>query len=345
MSPTILITGGCGFIGTNSSAHYLKRGFKVVAFDNLFRTGAKENLEWLQKQNGDFIFINGDIRKDSQILDAFRKYKPAFILHLAAQVTMVTSITNPREDFELNALGTFNVLEAMRLTQSKAPAIYSSTNKVMGELLNIAVVEEQKRYIYKDIKGINENFPLDFHGPYGCSKGCGDQYFIDYARIFDLNTIVFRQSGIYGPHQFGIEEQGWLAWFCNALLFNKPVTIFGDGKQVRDVLFVQDLINAYEAAFNNIDKTKGKAYNIGGSDYSLSIWELFEILEHFSGKKFDYKLGPWRPGDQKVFISDISRARTDFGWSPKISPIEGVKYLYDWINQNQQVIKKAGVFK
>ena len=345
MSQTILITGGCGFIGTNVSLHYLKKGFKVVAFDNLFRTGARENQEWLKQQNGDFIFIKGDIREAGQILKVFSEYNPDFVLHLAAQVTMVTSLTNPREDFEINALGTFNLLEAMRLTQSKSPAIYTSTNKVMGELLSIPVIEEKKRYTYKDIKGINESFPLDFHGPYGCSKGCGDQYFIDYSRIFGLKTIVFRQSGIYGPHQFGIEEQGWLAWFCNALLFDKPVTIFGDGKQVRDVLYVQDLINAYEAAFKNIDKTMGKPYNIGGADYSLSIWELFEILEKLSGKKFDYKFGSWRPGDQKIYISDISRARNDFGWSPTISPVDGVKKLYDWIYQNQQIIKKAGVFK
>jgi CDP-paratose 2-epimerase len=345
MSKTILITGGCGFIGTNTACHYLKKGFKVVAFDNLSRTGAKENLEYLQQQNGDFIFTKGDIRKADQILKALSECKPDFVLHLAAQVTMVTSITNPREDFEINALGTFNILEAMRLTQTNAVAIYSSTNKVLGELLKIPVIEEEKRYTYKMIKGINESFPLDFHGPYGCSKGCGDQYFIDYSRIFGLKTIVFRQSGIYGPHQFGIEEQGWLAWFCNALLFDKPVTIFGDGKQVRDVLYVQDLINAYEAAFQNVDRTVGKAYNIGGADYSLSIWELFGILEKLSGKKFNFKFGSWRPGDQKIFISDISRAKNDFGWSPKTSPQDGVKKLYDWIYQNKTLIQQSGVFK
>jgi CDP-paratose 2-epimerase len=255
-------------------------------------------------------------------------------------------VENPREDFEINALGTFNVLEAMRKIKSKASAIYSSTNKVMGDLAYIPIVEKTKRYDYKDIKGVDENFPLDFHGPYGCSKGCGDQYFIDYARIFGLNTIVFRQSGIYGPHQFGIEEQGWLAWFCNALLFDKPVTIFGNGKQVRDVLYIGDLLRAYDLAFKNIRKTWGKAYNIGGGPkFSLSIWELFEILEKFSGKKFKYKFGSWRPGDQKIYISDISKAKKDFGWSPTISPKEGVKKLYNWISQNKNLIKKAGVFR
>lgn len=346
MLKNILITGGAGFIGTNATIYYLKKGYKVIVYDNLSRVGAKENLNWLRKQDGDFVFIKGDVRNDKKLLETFKRYKLDLVLHLAAQVTMVTSLEDPREDFEINALGTFNVLETMRKTKSKAAAIYSSTNKVMGELLYLPIVEKEKRYVYKKIKGVNESFPLDFHGPYGCSKGCGDQYVIDYSRIFGLKTVVFRQSGIYGPHQFGIEEQGWLAWFCNALLFEKPVTIFGDGKQVRDVLYVDDLLRAYDLAFKNIKKTRGKAYNIGGGPhFSLSIWELFEILEKLTGKKFNYKFGPWRPGDQKVYISDISKAKKDFGWQPKNSPKEGIKRLYDWICQNKDLIKKSGVFK
>jgi len=346
MPQTILITGGCGFIGTNSASYYLDKGYRVVAFDNLSRVGAKENLEWLGGQPGEFIFAEGDIRDAGLVLDVVKQYKPDFILHLAAQVTMVTSLTNPREDFEVNALGTFNLLEALRIAGCKAPAIYSSTNKVMGELLSVPVVESAERYAYRDIAGIDETFPLDFHGPYGCSKGCGDQYFLDYARVFGLNTIVFRQSGIYGPHQFGIEEQGWLAWFCNALLFGKTVTIYGDGKQVRDVLYVDDLIMAYDAALHNAGKARGKAYNIGGgADYTLSIWELFHILTKLSGREFDYSFGPWRQGDQKVYISDISRANRDFGWLPMISPAEGVRRLYNWIRENQSIVAKAGVFK
>ncbi|MFH1509725.1 MAG: SDR family NAD(P)-dependent oxidoreductase [Candidatus Nealsonbacteria bacterium] len=346
MTKTILITGGCGFIGTNAAKHYIKKNYKVISFDNLSRPGAKQNLSWLKKQGGNFIFEKGDIRNDKKLLEIFKKYKPNLVLHLAAQVTMVTSVKNPKEDFEINALGTFNVLEAMRKTKSKAAALYSSTNKVMGELLYLPVIEKEKRYIYKNIDGIDESFPLDFHGPYGCSKGCGDQYFIDYSRIFGLNTIVFRQSGIYGPHQFGIEEQGWLAWFCNALLFDKPVTIFGTGKQVRDVLYVDDVIRAYDLAFKNIKKTKGKAYNIGGGkNFSLSLWELFEIFKKITGKNFNYKFGPWRAGDQKVYISNINKAKKDFDWFPTISPKEGVKKLYDWINQNKNIIEKAGVFK
>ena len=342
---TCLITGGCGFIGANATSYYLKKGYKVIAFDNLSRKGAKENLKWLKKQKGKFIFVKGDIRNDKKLLETFKKYKPNLVLALAAQTTMVTSVTNPREDFEINALGHFNTLEAMRKGSPKASLLFSSTNKVMGALDNIPVIEKKKRYVFKNIKAISEKYPLDFCGPYGCSKGAGDQYTIDYARIYGLNTIVFRQSGIYGLHQFGIEEQGWLAWFCNALLFDKPVTIFGNGKQVRDVLYIDDLLRAFDLTFKNIKKTRGKAYTIGGGPkFSLSIWELFEILEKLSGKKFDYKFGPWRPGDQKIYISDIDSARRDFGWQPTISPQKGLEKLYHWVYQNKTLIEKAGVF-
>ena len=346
MSKKVLITGGAGFIGTNAASYYLKKGYKIIVYDNLSRAGAKQNLDWLKNQKGNFIFIKGDIRNDKKLLETFKKYKPDIVLHLAAQTTMVTSVTNPREDFEINAFGTFNVLEAMRKESPKASLLYSSTNKVYGEMTDVPVVEKKKRYSYKNIKGIDEKYPLDFCGPYGNSKGTGDQYTIDYARIYGLNTIVFRQSGIYGPNQFGIEEQGWLAWFCNALLFNKPVTIFGDGKQVRDVLYIDDLISAYDLALRNIKKTRGKVYNIGGGlKFSLSIWELFEILETVSGKKFNYKFSSWRPGDQKIYISDIRKIKKELGWQPKISPKEGVEKLFNWISQNKTLIKKAGVFK
>ena len=341
---TILITGGCGFIGTNAAEYYLKKGFKVVVFDNLSRVGAKENLKYLKTKKG-MVFIKGDIRNSRQIESAFKKYKPDYVLHLAAQVTMVTSVQKPREDFEVNALGTFNVLEALRKEAPEAALLYTSTNKVYGEMRDLETTEKEKRYEYSNFKGIDENRPLDFHGPYGCSKGTGDQYTIDWARIYGLKTVVFRQSGIYGPHQFGIEEQGWLAWFVNALLFDKPVTIYGDGKQVRDVLYVDDVLEAYDKALMNINETRGKAFNIGGgNDYSLSIWELFEILEKLSDKKFKYNFGDWRPGDQKAYISDITKAKNSFDWSPKVSPKEGVEKLYAWIDQNKEAVLKAGVF-
>jgi len=343
---TVLITGGCGFIGANSAVYFAKeKKYKVVVYDNLSRAGSKQNLNWLKNQC-DFVFIKGNIRDFKKLSNVFKKYKPDLILHLAAQVTMVTSVENPREDFEINAVGTFNVLEAMRKYSPKGILIYSSTNKVYGEMKSIEVIEKEKRYEYKKIKGISENQPIDPHGPYGCSKYAGDSYTIDYARIYGLNTIVFRQSAIYGPHQFGIEEQGWIAWFCNNLVFDKKVTIYGDGKQVRDVLYVDDLIKAYDLAAKSIKKTMGQVYNIGGGpNFSLSILELFEILERFTGKKFQYSLDPWRPGDQKVYISDITKIRKDFGWQPSISPEEGVKRLYAWIVKNKNLIKKSGVFK
>jgi len=340
---TILITGGCGFIGTNAADYWLKKGYKVVVFDNLSRIGAKENLKWLKTQKN-LVFVKGDIRIPKEIETAFKKYKPELILHLAAQVTMVTSVKNPRQDFEINALGTFNVLEALRKEAPEAALLYTSTNKVYGEMTDLEVVEKETRYEYKNIKGISETRGLDFHGPYGCSKGTGDQYTIDWSRIYNLKTVVFRQSGIYGPHQFGIEEQGWLAWFVNAILFDKPVTLYGDGKQVRDILYIDDLLKAYDLALTNIQKTKGKAYNIGGASFSLSIWELFEILEKLANKKFKYSFGDWRPGDQKAYISDISKAQKDFNWSPSISPKEGVEKLYSWILKNKAAVKRAGVF-
>lgn len=341
---TILITGGCGFIGSNAGDYYAKKGYRVVVYDNLSRVGAGENLKWL-KRNKNIIVIKGDIRNSSKVAWAFRKYRPGKVLHLAAQVTMVTSVKEPREDFEINALGTFNVLEALRLEAPEAALLYSSTNKVYGEMTDIEVVEKEKRYEYKNTEGIDEKSPLDFHGPYGCSKGTGDQYTIDWARIYGLKTVVFRQSGIYGPHQFGIEEQGWLAWFVNALLFDKPVTLYGDGKQVRDVLYIDDLLNAYDSALENIKETRGKAFNVGGGNkFSLSIWELFEILEKLSNKKFKYTFSDWRPGDQKVYISNISKAKNTFGWSPKTSSNEGVERLYKWISENKSAILRAGVF-
>jgi CDP-paratose 2-epimerase len=242
-------------------------------------------------------------------------------------------------------LGTFNVLEALRKETPEAALLYTSTNKVYGAMDDLEVIEKEKRYEYKNSKGISEQRHLDFHGPYGCSKGTGDQYTIDWARIYGLKTVVFRQSGIYGPHQFGIEEQGWLAWLVNAILFDKPITIYGDGKQVRDVLFIDDLLAAYDAALTNIKETRGKAYNVGGgSEFSLSIWELFEILEKLSGKKFKYSFSDWRPGDQRVYISDITKANQEFGWLPKTSAKDGVEKLYSWIEKNQNAIMRAGVF-
>ncbi len=342
---TILITGGCGFIGANTAEYYLtKKGYKVVVLDNLSRVGSKYNLQWLKKINGNFVFRKIDIRDYKSLLVIFEEVKPDLILHLAGQTTVTGSMVNPREDFEINAVGTFNVLEALRNGAPKATLIYSSTNKVMGELADMPIREEKNKYSFKNIKGISEKQPLDFCSPYGCSKGCGDQYVLDYARIYKLNTVVFRQSCIYGSRQFGIEGQGWLAWLMSSLIFDQAVSLYGTGKQVRDILHVRDLISAFDLAFKNIKITKGKAYTIGGGpNFSVSILEFFEILENISGKKFNYKMKPWRLVDQKVYISDVSSASKDFNWIPKVSPKEGIKDMYDWVLQNKQLIDKSGI--
>jgi len=219
--------------------------------------------------------------------------------------------------------------------------IYSSTNKVMGNLEYVPIIEKQERYIYKNIKNISEKYQLNFHSPYGCSKGCGDQYVTDYAKVFNLNTVVFRQSCIYGPNQFGMEEQGWLAWFIISSLFNKEITIFGNGKQVRDVLYVDDLIDAYDLAFVNINKTKGKIYNIGGGiEFNLSLLESLKIIGNIVGKNLKYNLSSWRTADQKVYISDVALAKKDFGWYPKVSPKDGLKKLYKWVEENKTIFNK-----
>lgn len=342
----ILITGGCGFIGANSTEYYLKKDYKVIALDDLSRIGSEQNLEWLKSIKNNFIFEKVDIRNYGSLVGVFKKYKPNLILHLAGQTTVTGSIENPREDFEINALGTFNVLEVVRNFTPKASLIYSSTNKVMGELANIPIQEEKSRYSFKNLKGISEKQPLDFCSPYGCSKGCGDQYVLDYARIYKLNTVVFRQSCIYGSRQFGTEGQGWLAWIMSSLIFNNPLNLYGNGKQVRDVLHIDDLMNAFDLAFTNIKKTKGKAYTVGGGFRSaVSILEFFKILENISGKKIIYRIKPWRLADQKVYISDISSAKRDFGWIPQITPAEGIKNMYEWILQNEHLIGRSGVFK
>jgi CDP-paratose 2-epimerase len=344
--PKILITGGCGFIGANATEYYLNKDYQVLALDNLSRVGSEQNLKWLKTLEGRFIFKRIDIRNYISLAKVFKEFKPDLILHLAAQTTVTGSIINPREDFDINALGTFNVLEAMRNEIPEVSLIYSSTNKVMGELADIPIREEKSKYVFKNIKGISEKQPLDFCSPYGCSKGCGDQYVLDYSRIYKLNTVVFRQSCIYGSRQFGVEGQGWLAWLISSVIFNHSINVYGTGKQVRDVLHVADLINAFDLAFKNIKKTKGKVYTIGGGIKSaVSILEFFEILEDISGKKFVYKIKPWRLADQKVYISDISSAKRDFGWVPQITPTEGIRSMYKWILQNKNLINKSGVFK
>lgn len=339
-----LVVGGAGFIGCNAANRLLQEGYQVVVVDNLSRKGTSENLRWLQEQPGKLTFVQTDIRHFDQVQKVFKAHPNCeLVLHLAAQVAVTTSVSNPREDFETNALGTFNVLEAIRLSPSEPTLIYSSTNKVYGGLEQIGVEERETRYVYRDLAlGINEDCPLDFHTPYGCSKGAADQYVRDYARIYGLRTVAFRQSCIYGPRQFGVEDQGWVAWFVIACQLGKPITIYGNGKQVRDALNVADVVEAYLAAARRIDVTAGKAYNIGGGpNNTLSVWAEFgPILESLCGKKLPVQHADWRPGDQEVFICDISNAKRDFGWEPRISLTDGIEQLYRWVEENQELIKK-----
>ena len=337
-----LIIGGAGFIGSNLADYLAKNKNQVVVLDNLSRKGAEKNLDWLLSNYHQRIrFVKADIRCDSKVLNREVSWADV-VFHLGAQVAVTTSVENPREDFEINALGSFNVLESARKTKNPPILIYSSTNKVYGGMDDIKVVEKKNRYEYANLPyGVSEEQPLDFHSPYGCSKGTGDQYFRDYARIYNLPTIVFRQSCIYGPRQFGVEDQGWIAWFIIAVILGKPITIYGNGKQVRDVLYIDDLINAYLLAIKNIKKTRGQIYNIGGGmKFSMAIWEEFApILEKLLGREIKVSYSNWRPGDQPIYISDIRKARRDFGWQPKFDHKEGIRKLFGWVKNNKELFK------
>jgi CDP-paratose 2-epimerase len=330
----ILITGGAGFIGWNWARRLVRAGHTVTVFDNLSRHGTTANLEWLKDQ-GDFNFVRGDVRDAVAIAEAAHEQNA--IYHLAGQVAVTTSVANPREDFEINALGTFNVLEAARLSITQPLVVYASTNKVYGGMEDVRVSEGPTRYWYTDLPcGMPETQPLDFHSPYGCSKGAGDQYVRDYARIYGLRTVVFRQSCIYGLRQFGVEDQGWLAHFVIAAAKRRSINVYGDGKQVRDILWIDDLLNAYECALTDPDKVTGEIFNVGGGpQFTLAIWtELQPLLETLAGRRIEVQHGDWRPGDQKVYISDIQKATSKLGWQPRVSPEQGIRQLWAWVNAN-----------
>lgn len=352
-----LIIGGAGFIGCNAAKKFMERGDEVIIFDNLSRKGTQSNVEWL-KENSRPVVVSGDIRNYEKVKRVFRENKNIdVVMHLAAQVAVTTSVLRPREDFEINALGTFNVLDAIRevyglrgntdepcrVSEDAPMVIYSSTNKVYGGMEDVEVIERNGRYEYKDLTfGVSENRLLDFHSPYGCSKGAADQYVIDYSRIYGLKTVSFRQSCIYGYRQFGVEDQGWVAWFTIASALDKPITIYGDGKQVRDVLFIDDLVDAYIKAIENIDKINGKAFNLGGGPKNqLSLLELIALLENLAGKKIKHSFDNWRPGDQRVFICDIRLAERDLGWEPTTNPEDGVKKLYNWVTTNKELFQEG----
>ncbi|MFN8445491.1 MAG: GDP-mannose 4,6-dehydratase [Caldilineaceae bacterium] len=337
-SEKILITGGAGFIGSNLANRLLAQGHQITIFDNLSRSGCERNLGWLREKYGESAFklVKADLADYPALQTAAEGAQR--IYHLAGQVAVTTSVKDPRSDFQANALGTFNALEAARTAGDNPIFFYSSTNKVYGGMEEVRIAEHETRYMYVDLPlGIPETQLLDFHSPYGCSKGAGDQYVRDYNRIYGLRTVVARQSCIYGYRQFGIEDQGWLAWFTIAALKGRPISIYGNGKQVRDALFVEDLIDAYELFVQKIDKAAGQIYNIGGGiENTISVWcEFGPKLERLMGKCIPVTYGDWRPGDQPVYISDTSKAKRELDWSPKVSVDEGIERMYNWIRDNQ----------
>ena len=340
----LLITGGCGFLGSNLAADALDRGDELMLFDNLYRSGSLENLAWLQNQ-GSFAFEHGDIRNPNDIAQVIKSFMPDLIFHLAGQVAMTTSIANPRMDFEVNVIGSHNLLEAVRIYAPMATVVYSSTNKVYGDLNQFTYRETETRFeCIERTNGFDENTPLEFHSPYGCSKGAADQYMLDYARIFDLKTVVFRHSSMYGGRQFATYDQGWVGWFCQKAIETKngtidvPFTVSGSGKQVRDVLHSEDMKRLYFAAHTNIDRAKGHAFNIGGGMVnSLSLLELFSLLEAITGVELNYTKIPVRESDQKIFVADISKAKEFFNWKPEVVPNEGISQMVQWITSESRL--------
>ncbi len=336
----ILITGGAGFIGSNLARRLLTRGHEVTIFDNLSRPRTQHNLTWLQEcaagAPGELAFTQADVRDAEAIAAAARDVDAIF--HLASQVAVTTSVQDPRTDFEINALGTFNVLEAARVSPRRPAVLYASTNKVYGGMEDLPIVEEATRYRYRDLPhGVPETQPLDFHSPYGCSKGAGDQYVRDYHRIYGLPTVVFRQSAIYGPRQFGVEDQGWAAHFVIAAQTGRPISIYGDGKQVRDMLYIDDLIDLYELALARLDVSAGKIYNVGGGPgNTLSIWAEFQpLLSRLAGRTIEpARYGNWRPGDQPVCVLDIRKVEGELGWRPRVGLDEGMERLWRWVGEN-----------
>lgn len=327
-----LITGGCGFLGSNIASHLLKQNEEVIIFDNLYRVGSIDNLAWL-RSTGNFKFIHSDIRNTNDVERVIKDIKPDVIFHLAGQVAMTTSISDPRMDFEVNVIGTFNLLNAVRLYSPESIVIYSSTNKVYGDLEQYIYRETNTRYIcVEKPDGFDESIPLDFHSPYGCSKGAADQYMLDFYRIYGIKTVVFRHSSMYGGRQFATYDQGWVGWFVQKAIeikkgiLKEPLTISGNGKQVRDLLYASDCVDLYLKSVEKIEYIKGQVFNIGGGiENSSSLLELFSVLETELDIKMTYIKLPPRESDQKVFVADISKAKELIGWEPKVSKEEGIR--------------------
>jgi CDP-paratose 2-epimerase len=349
MERCILITGGAGFIGANLAHRLASQGNDVLLLDNLSREGVRRNVEWLQSRHGGRVrLLTGDVRSPETLARAVRQAEQVF--HFAAQVAVTTSLTDARLDFETNALGTFNLLQALRAEDRPIPLLYTSTNKVYGALQGVEMVRHARRWRPSDeallASGINESRSLDFHSPYGCSKGAADQYVLDHARCFGMPATVFRMSCIYGPHQFGTEDQGWVAHFLIRALAREPITIYGDGYQVRDILFVEDLVDAFLLAMRNIDRISGTAFNIGGGVHNtVSLAELLDLMGELLPSRAVLFHEAARTGDQLYYVSDTRRFESATGWRPRVGVQEGIRRLFAWLGANRAVpvAEHAGV--
>jgi CDP-paratose 2-epimerase len=346
MTKRILVTGGAGFVGSNLTNNLLTDGFHVTVFDALVRPGSQENLAWLRQRSNHLHVVKGDVRDFKAVKDAVADVD--IIYHLAGQVAVTSSVSDPRYDFETNALGTLNVLEAAREGGRQPIIVFTSTNKVYGGMEDVPVVEGHSRYRFTECPyGISEAQPLDLHSPYGCSKGAADQYVRDYGRIYDLPTVVFRMSCIYGPRQFGTEDQGWLAHFIISVLTRRSITIYGNGKQVRDVLFVDDLVRALRLATERIGRAAGEVFNIGGGpSNTISVWAEFgQLVAELAGRDPSVNFDNRRPGDQPCYVSDIRKAHELLDWRPLIDKEMGVRRFWEWASSNLDILKRSKVIR
>jgi CDP-paratose 2-epimerase len=339
----VLITGGSGFIGSNLAAAMLAAGKSVEIFDNLSRPGVESNLRWLHEQFPERLKVTvADVRDPNALRTSVSRAEQVF--HFAAQVSVTRSIEQPFEDFEINAGGTMNLLEAMRSLRNPPPLVFASTKKVYGQLEGISLRENKTRYEPTEhslrVKGIDEKQSLEFHSPYGCSKGAADQYILDSVRTFDLPAVVFRMSCIYGPRQYGTEDQGWVAHFLIRANKGERITLYGDGKQVRDILFIDDLVRAFVAAQANMPRIRGQVFNIGGgAAHSVSLLELIDRIHEMSGERPRVDFGEWRLGDQRYYVSNTNKFRDITGWHPKVGVREGLRQLQDWLREQAAPIR------
>ena len=345
----IIITGGAGMVGSHCAEYFANKKHKVVVIDNLMRStifGSKEksveyNWHYL-KSIKNVKLIKEDVRNFKRMQQIFKQEKPDAVIHTAGQPGVKYSLDNPFDDYSINSTGTLNVLEALKQTNKKASFIYCSTNKVYGHNVNdVALKQLKKRYEFKNIKGINEKFSIDLtaHTPYGVSKLAGDLYVQDYAGVHKMKTAVFRMSCIYGTRQFGFEDQGWLAWFASRYILNRPINIYGDGKQVRDALWVEDLVRAFELYIKS-DLKGGEVFNMGGGyKNTISLLELIDTLEELTDTKVKIKYGPWRKFDQKVYISETAKVKRALKWKPTVTPQDGIEKLLYWITNNRKLFK------